>query len=107
VAAGPYRQLRDLEAILAAAGWRPVLSTSSHRAVAGADLAGLFGVPHGGTCQRVTITLHHPATATVLALSDHLSGWTTHPATATATRRTSPTVTTTRARETPPPHQHR
>jgi hypothetical protein len=107
VAVGPYRRLRDLEAVLVAGGCRLVPSTVSHRAIVGADLAGLFGVPTGSTCHRVTITLHHPDTRAPLALSDHLSAWTTRPTATPASGRASPTVTATRTPRNPPPHRHR
>jgi len=87
VAANPYRRLLPLAGVLASSGCRPTVSTSSHRAIVSADLAALFTVEVGSTCHRTTLTLRSPRTHRVLALGDHLSGWTTLHPTRPAARR--------------------
>ena len=78
--ANPFRQLRDLDAVLTAAGHRPTTRTRVRRVHVSADLAAVFGHPATVAVHRVTVTLHDPTTGRPLVLADHLSGWTTaHP----------------------------
>ena len=77
LAANPFRQLRDLDAVLTAAGHRPTTSTRARRGHVSPDLAAVFGHPATVAVHRVTVTLHDPTTGRPLVLADHLSGWTT------------------------------